>query len=755
MAVPQYRDEVLVTLTSIDPSSDFAFPDRRFFLTKEKPIVEIGRTSKRNTSFEAAKNNAWFDSAVMSRTHAHLKLDVDKQKVYIKDTKSLHGTFKNDQRLPRGIPSGLTSGDKLRFGISIDRGMDRYPPCTLEARLRFGTVDPQDRPKVFRVPDDSDVDDSCSEDDQQVDKSYEILRTMKIHPAAFPSSSPSRSPIDLTNDQYPLSSVRGDADLMAGAIPEVSSTMKHPEITDARNALYSRGELEDTHEDASASPDGGWPFSEVEGDADEQDEDEEDHINLSQSTDVDTESSHCEESDDLSVDYAASSIAEDYNDPEVDMDEDDFEEHDEFECDEGMDRLQYDDRTIVDLLPDFPRPQYVPGNSMNEALIEEFPAMDETPAGPRLTALGTISTEPQEVDSVESMAPQSQRSNHGKSAQVGAVDYLLNPAVPSIEPTSTFTSVRLPSISEAVAMSPYKPSQNSGLVSTAEAMGRKTGKYEFFAARAENKANAFPSSSQPQTQQMHQVRIEVPAPQRATSFPFDEPETIAPVGAAIPMVFGAAPSQHTTPQETEEQPRTPKEQELRLGDSELAASGADFLNTPPQEPETPCPKADLALDETSAYQFELSKKAVDAAKITTESTEEPMEPVQMNGQEVSDEAMVTPPDVIQEPHNAEEVESGATNEAPRDLPETPRPVKRKAEDISQLTPEEEHVHTTRRRRRGVKSRPLGTEIPRLPISTVVAPPPTKRLRRVAEVVGYAALGGMAVMSALIATAPTL
>lgn len=70
---------MLVTLESIDPPSDFAFPDRRFFLTKEKPTIAIGRTSKRNSTFEAAKNNAWFDSAVMSRTHAELKLDVDKQ----------------------------------------------------------------------------------------------------------------------------------------------------------------------------------------------------------------------------------------------------------------------------------------------------------------------------------------------------------------------------------------------------------------------------------------------------------------------------------------------------------------------------------------------------------------------------------------------------------------------------------------------------------------------------------------------------
>lgn len=39
--------------------------------------MDIGRTSKRNSSLEATKNNAWFDSAVMSRDHARLTLDVD------------------------------------------------------------------------------------------------------------------------------------------------------------------------------------------------------------------------------------------------------------------------------------------------------------------------------------------------------------------------------------------------------------------------------------------------------------------------------------------------------------------------------------------------------------------------------------------------------------------------------------------------------------------------------------------------------
>lgn len=60
--------------------------------------------------------------------------------MYIKDIGSLHGTFKNEQRLSKNVPSSVGTGDIIRFGISIDRGADRYPPCTMEARVKFGTA---------------------------------------------------------------------------------------------------------------------------------------------------------------------------------------------------------------------------------------------------------------------------------------------------------------------------------------------------------------------------------------------------------------------------------------------------------------------------------------------------------------------------------------------------------------------------------------------------------------------------------------
>ncbi|KAF4981300.1 hypothetical protein FZEAL_2877 [Fusarium zealandicum] len=759
MAVPQYRDEVLVTLSSVNPPSDFAFPDRRFFLTKEKPVMEIGRTSKRNSSFEAAKSNAWFDSAVMSRTHARFELDVEKQKVYIKDTGSLHGTFKNNQRLVRNASSILTTGDRLKFGIPIDRGMDRYPPCNLDARLKFGTISPDNRPKVFRVPDDTDVEDSSSDDDDQVRNSYEILHAMKICPAAFPPSSPSRSPIDLTtNDQYPLSSVRDDVDNTAEPMPPFPSTLK-----DAMDTGAATFKMRAPDEQIRNSPEGDWSFSDL--------EDDDDEINLSQSTDMDTENSHGEVSDDESVDYLPSPIALNYDDDEgaIDVDEEDFEEHDEFEENECMEHQRQYSVIRVDLFLDDHDLLDDPVDPTNQGILADLPAADETGMDAHTPIVNDVTGESQAV-SVDSLDPGSlQQTYLGKSsAQVGAVDYLLNKELPPIEtfviPASTMsqTPLTLPSISEAMTLSRYHASQNHELRTPAEIMGERTGKYDYFAARAENKANALVSCPQPRSQALPKARLVLSNQPKVQRFLLAEPvpeqeATFWPESQATSHVVDSQPSKQTdVPTLALTSPVT------QMAGSDLATSGAEFLNTPPQESEAPFPATEPALDETSAYQFEMSKMAADATKASTQTSEAHPEPTK----KTMDTSDPVEPSSHDTPLDTKPVEPESMDTTTPDLPETPQLAKRKAEDISQLTPEEERLesHSTRRLHRerldsrvNSKSRAnkAARAAARAAASTTTAPPPTKRLRRVAEVFGYAALGGVAVMSALIATAPTL
>ncbi|KAJ6440490.1 FHA domain-containing protein [Purpureocillium lavendulum] len=166
MATPQYDDEVQIVLASCGPASPFPFKDRRLFLTKENPTVSIGRTSKRDSALQEAQNNAWIDSAVMSRHHAKLEFDVANKRVLITDIGSLHGTFVNGCLLTPHTPKPLAQNDVLKFGIAVERRVQSFPPCTMRVSVKYGTeTRPEGKPAVFRVPDDSDYEEDISDDD--------------------------------------------------------------------------------------------------------------------------------------------------------------------------------------------------------------------------------------------------------------------------------------------------------------------------------------------------------------------------------------------------------------------------------------------------------------------------------------------------------------------------------------------------------------------------------------------------------------
>ena len=172
--------------------------------------------------------------------------------------------------------------------------------------------------------------------------------------------------------------------------------------------------------------------------------------------------------------------------------------------------------------------------------------------------------------------------------------------------------------------------------------------------------------------------------------------------------------------------------------NDLVKSGAKFLNTPLTNdvlPTTTVRARSPVLDETSGYQFEMSKKTKEA-EVNSEKSDN-----------MSIEAII------------EEIsqDKATTN-------------KRKADKISQSSPEEEDALQTAEdgvptkpckiveaRNQGpselVQAAPLPSQSATSTLSDHSRPP--KRLRRAAEVFGYAAIGGIAVMSALIATAPAL
>jgi hypothetical protein len=162
-----YDDQVVVSL-SADPSSPSCqFPNRQLLLSKDKPVASIGRTSKRDAAFDARPSNAYFASAIMSRNHAKVEFNAKNREVSIVDTGSLHGTFLDDSKLGSHMRFVLASGQTLSFGVPIERGYETHSPLKMRVGLQYGTTKrPENsRPVVFSVPDDSDVDDLEEDDD--------------------------------------------------------------------------------------------------------------------------------------------------------------------------------------------------------------------------------------------------------------------------------------------------------------------------------------------------------------------------------------------------------------------------------------------------------------------------------------------------------------------------------------------------------------------------------------------------------------
>ncbi|KAI1098792.1 hypothetical protein F4804DRAFT_323832 [Jackrogersella minutella] len=201
--------EVVIVTLILRPSDPHvtAFPKRQFILSRQNSSVRIGRASKVPTKgFVASIDNAWFDSPVMSRQHAEISLDYDTTPwtVFIKDIGSLHGTFhtphdgdNKESRLEQDKSVRLSNGDLLRFGTDIFRSSETFPPCHatffIEDRLQhphiqtISTID-QSTNRVFTIPDDID-----DEDDEEDDDS--AIETMRL-----PDTQKGAS-IDLTRDE--------------------------------------------------------------------------------------------------------------------------------------------------------------------------------------------------------------------------------------------------------------------------------------------------------------------------------------------------------------------------------------------------------------------------------------------------------------------------------------------------------------------------------------------------------------------------
>ena len=116
-----------ITLVPVDVSDDVGM--RLLDLASDQDPIHIGRSSKSpSKSLMAHRNNAWIDSAVMSREHALLELAQDgSARVTIQDIGSMHGTYVNGRQLDRNAVRVLDNDDIIAFGASVKRGTETFP----------------------------------------------------------------------------------------------------------------------------------------------------------------------------------------------------------------------------------------------------------------------------------------------------------------------------------------------------------------------------------------------------------------------------------------------------------------------------------------------------------------------------------------------------------------------------------------------------------------------------------------------------
>lgn len=127
-------------------STDFM---RTIQLTVENPVQPIGRSSRNEAKgLFAARDNGFFESPVMSRSHAEVKITLEpRRKITIQDTNSMHGTFVNGLQLHSAETAELQQGTEVTFGAEVTRGDEVFPAKTFRCEVEWERLrSPSPRP---------------------------------------------------------------------------------------------------------------------------------------------------------------------------------------------------------------------------------------------------------------------------------------------------------------------------------------------------------------------------------------------------------------------------------------------------------------------------------------------------------------------------------------------------------------------------------------------------------------------------------
>lgn len=742
--------------------------ERILFLEPGSPTAPIGRASKSiSKGLFSAVDNAWFDSPVMSREHAQITMNADDKTITIQDIGSMHGTYLNDFELPRNVPSNLNNGDIVVFGAEVRRGPETFPACSFRINFEFTEMKTAN---TFAFPESSDIEDAEGEDyDFSEDEHIGRQQQSSEDDVSFESPSPKASrisdAIDLTRDDSPdvsmsnridltgeTHSERKLMDMLAGRANEIEQDADHIAVglyagkkpilveTEDEEGGFSSDSSEQSDgaaNDSDGSEESDGCLEQELSDASEDSENESEDMVVDR---YDIESVHdlSDEDEEEAQAPAAGNITRfaqaTHDNPTILLsdirtrtqfpesvadDEDDDDESDLglSEAGEAGIRALFDDG----LLENDTHSASENENEPNSEPEHESEAMD-------------IPSLVEEIEHVESAAaPVTAQASIPplRLAPEHSASYATQQAFTGDKLGLSYTSIRQPSPSDAAMVKTPVPQQQSGNPigvcevgtfgkSSAQILGDKTGKSAFFEAREANKAKFNEEVKKPKLNFENAFKMPrnsgfgysfTPATSASTGG-----QNIRRVGFGFGGGFGSTSKFTSLPK-----PAFPTREPC------------SFLDKPDEAPvpaRTPSPPLDM----TSAYSFSVSKSS--AAVVT---------PAQLNSRGIKIN------DIIE-------------TSAP---PLRHSKLKRKADEISDATDKELRIwaksssssNSFKNATDIKRAEAAQTEVSRSVSSNPAVPEgrPTKRIKKLLENVGYAALGGVAVgaglFTVLVATAP--
>ncbi|KAI1418415.1 hypothetical protein F5Y13DRAFT_149122 [Hypoxylon sp. FL1857] len=623
------------------------FPKRQFILSSQTPSIRIGRASKATTKgFVASIDNAWFDSPVMSRQHAELVLDCESvpKTIYIKDIGSLHGTFhtpwdgtRGESRLEQQKPVMLSNGDSLRFGTDIFRGSETFPPCFVDFFMIGQEQLPHNQStpivhlpanRVFTIPDDDLDDDDDDDDDDDSVVETPMPPSRKVDAQRGPSIDLTQDETDEADDQASHSAAAAHKNLNSDVIdltsepgensdPEPAAAGRPPSSASLSTPIPA---LVAAFASCSSNLPTGTDHSQQSTNFENEADGLSDHdLHRHQhDEEMSSEDIRLTDSDDDSI--ITGDSFDDRSELGEDSDEDEHENvtfgfgnddhgglHVWIDEDESLDDLPYSDDASSSSSEGS---QNLMSNSSSPAPESSIHSSPNPPVAKEVTSDST-SVEPL-ADSPDAKRP--------------FVTPFLFTAIEQDEWDASYP--RQPSPSDAAMFKSRPMLDRTANDFRAQALGEKSGKYEFFAARESNRTTLVDRLSAPPISAIRETLGENSEQPNAGA---EADQNSRP---ALPLPIFQAGDSHTKPMEEATGTVTACKASPRiLGDlvqfneatwcplpdppcPTWSVSGEKFINNPRNEDfPYPCLERPPSpeLDMTSAYAFQLSKMATESS----------------------------------------------------------------------------------------------------------------------------------------------